>query len=183
MIIKQFEKFVLFLEKDSKMYEYGCLLVNLNIPNWGDYLSKINPKELYQSDNERYGLETEPHCTILYGLHSDIEDEKVLSLFEGLKKDDFDLMIDGIDCFYNQDYDVLKLNVRSEKLNELNELSKTLPYTSQYQDYRPHITLAYLQKGNGSKYSDPTFRTRFDKTIDRIVYSKPSGEKIDILLS
>lgn len=183
MIIKTFEKFLLFLEKDSTMYEYGCLMVHLNIPNWYDFLSKINPNELYQTENDRYGLETEPHCTILYGIHSDVNDQDVIDLFSGLKKSDFDLKIDGVDCFYNQEYDVLKLNVQSEKLHELNGLCKSLPYTSQYPDYKPHITLAYLQKGSGAKYVDPTFKTKFDNTIDKIVYSKPNGEKIDILLT
>jgi hypothetical protein len=181
MIIKTFEKFILFLEKDSKMYEYGCLMVYLNLPYWDQFLSKIQPEDLYQTDNDRYGLETEPHCTILYGIHSDVNDEDVFKLFDGIKKSDFDLSIDGIDCFYNKDYDVLKMNVKSEKLNELNSLAKSLPHTSHFQDYKPHLTLAYLQKGEGRKYIDPTFMMEIN-SIDKIVYSKPSGEKIDITL-
>lgn len=181
MIIKTFEKFILFLEKDSKMYEYGCLMVYLNLPYWDQFLSKIQPGDLYQTDNDRYGLETEPHCTILYGIHSDVNDEDVFKLFDGIKKSDFDLSIDGIDCFYNKDYDVLKMNVKSEKLNELNSLAKSLPHTSHFQDYKPHLTLAYLQKGEGRKYIDPTFMMEIN-SIDKIVYSKPSGEKIDITL-
>ena len=181
MIIKTFEKFILFLEKDSKMYEYGCLMVYLNLPYWDQFLSKIQPEDLYQTDNDRYGLETEPHCTILYGIHSDVNDEDVFKLFDGIKKSDFDLSIDGIGCFYNKDYDVLKMNVKSEKLNELNSLAKSLPHTSHFQDYKPHLTLAYLQKGEGRKYIDPTFMMEIN-SIDKIVYSKPSGEKIDITL-
>jgi 2'-5' RNA ligase len=182
MIIKKFENFLLFLEKDSSMYEFGCLMVYLNIPRWQDFLKKIDSSDLYQTENDRYGVETEPHCTILYGVHSDVDDDEVLSLFEGLKKSDFDIYVNGIDCFFNQEYDVLKLNILSSKLHELNELSKSLPYTNQYKDYKPHITLAYLQKGNGSKYVDPTFKANINNSIDRIVYSKSNGEKIDIPL-
>ena len=182
MIIKKFENFVLFLEKDSKMYEYGCLMVYLSLPNWNDFISKIDDSDLFETDNDRYGKETEPHCTILYGIHSDVSDDEVESLFEGLDKSDFDIEIQGIDCFYNKDYDVLKMNVVSNKLNDLNTLAKSLPYTSQYQDYKPHLTLGYLQKGKGSKYTDPTFTMSID-SIDKIVYSKPNGEKIDIFLS
>lgn len=181
MIITTFEKFTLFLEKDSSMYEYGCLMVYVEIPYWKDFLQKINIDDLFESENERYGLETEPHCTILYGVHSDVDDSEVLSLFDGITEDEFDIKINGIDCFFNKDYDVLKMNVVSEKLNELNKLARSLPHTSQYLDYKPHLTLAYLKKGNGTKYIDQTFSMNIN-TINKIVYSKPNGEKIDISL-
>jgi hypothetical protein len=180
-MILTFEKFKLFLEKDSKMYDYGCLMVYLNIPNWSEFLSEINPEHLYQSDNDRYGFETEPHCTILYGIHNDVSDDDVIKLFSDIKVSDFDMIVDGIDCFFNKDYDVLKLNVKSNKLNQLNELAKTLPHTSQYPDYKPHITIGYLQKGNGIKYIEPKVKFTIDN-ISKIVYSKTNGEKIDILL-
>lgn len=182
MIIKQFEKFKLFLEKDSTLYEYGCLMVYLTIPNWDRIISNIDPNHLYNPENERYGKETEPHCTILYGIHSDVSDEEIISMFSNLEVSDFDVEVDGIDCFYNKDYDVLKLNVRSDKLNQLNGLAKELPHTSDYPDYKPHITLAYLIKNFGKLYVDPTFNMFVDK-IDKIVYSKPNGEKIDIPLN
>lgn len=186
MIIKKFEKFRLFLEKDSSMYEYGCLMIYLNIPNWGDFISSIKKEDLFESDNDRYGLETEPHCTILYGIHTDVSDEEVISMFDnltkdGFKKSDIDIKLEGKDCFFNKDYDVLKINVISEKLNKLNSLAKSsLEFTSLHNEYKPHLTLAYLQKGRGLNYVDPTFTSTID-SIDKIVYSKPNGEKINIL--
>jgi 2'-5' RNA ligase len=93
-----------------------------------------------------------------------------------------DIILEGKDCFFNKDYDVLKINVKSEKLKELNELTKSnLNYTSQYNDYKPHLTLAYLKKGKGLDYINPTFTMTID-SINKIVYSKPNGEKIDIPL-
>lgn len=181
MIIKDFNKFKLFLEKDSKMYEFGCLMVYLSVPNWHKLISKINPTHLYSPDNERYGLESEPHCTILYGIHSDVSDDEVISMFSNLNKNDFDIEVDGIDCFHNKDYDVLKLNVKSQALNHLNTIAKELPHTSDYPDYKPHITICYLNKNFGRLYVDPTFNIFID-TIDKIVYSKPNGQKIDIPL-
>jgi len=182
MIIKKFEKFKLFLEKDSTLYEYGCLMVYLNIPNWNDFISRVDPNDLYESTNERYGFETEPHCTILYGIHTDVNDDQIIEMFSNMKKSEFDIQIDGVDCFYNKEYDVLKLNVKSNKLNELNDLAKSLPHTSTYPDYKPHITLSYLIKGKGADYVNPTFNINLDNTIEKIVYSKPNGEKIDIPL-
>lgn len=174
------------MEKDSKMYEYNCLMVYLNIPNWHEFLESLNIKELdlYNPENERYGKETEPHCTILYGIHSDISDDTVMELFDNLKEEDFDLKVNGIDCFYNNDYDVLKMNIASDKLSGLNSLAKSLPHTSQYQYYKPHITLAYLQKGKGIQYIDENFRTNIDSdSIKKLVYSKTNGEKMDISIN
>ena len=171
------------MEKDSKLYEYGCLMVYLKIPYWNDLLSKINSDDLFKDDTDRYGLETEPHCTILYGIHSDVSDEDILSNFSNLKKSQFDIEINGVDCFYNKDYDVLKLNVKSNMLNQLNDSAKSLPYTNTYPDYKPHITIAYLKKGKGNLYVSTTFKSNLDNFIDKIVYSKPNGEKIDIILT
>lgn len=182
MIIKSFENFKIFLEKDSTIYEYGCLLLNLDIPFWEKLLSKIDPSDLYQPQSERYGLEYEPHCTILYGIHSDVSDEDVVEKFRKLKKQDFDLVIKGIDCFYNKDYDVLKLNVESMKLRELNEIAKSLPHTSNFSEYKPHITLGYLLKGRGVSYINTNVTVPIVDSLEKIVYSKPDGNKIDIPL-
>ena len=182
MRLKTYSQFKSILEdKSGSMYEYGCLMVYVNFPKWSETLQSIDKRLLYEASNERYGLETDPHITILYGIHSDVEDQKVIDLFSNVKKSDFDITVNGIDCFFNKDYDVLKMDVRSNKLNELNELCKTLPHTSTYPDYKPHITIAYLLKGNGSKYMNPTFQMKMNN-IDKIVYSKPNGEKIDIPL-
>lgn len=180
MIIKTFENFKLFLEKDSTVYEYGCILLDLDIPNWKeDFLSQILEEDVYEYNSERYGLETEPHCTILYGLHKDITDDQVQELFIGVKKSDIDIKINGMDCFYNPQYDVLKLNVESKQLVELNELAKTLPHTSNFPDYKPHITIAYLKRGTGRKYVKPTFEMVVN-SIKSITYSKSDGSQIKI---
>lgn len=171
----------IFEDKSGSMYEYGCLMIYINFPKWRDILNKIDKRLLFEPSNERYGLETEPHITILYGIHSNVDDDQVKNLFSNVKKTDFDITVNGINCFFNKDYDVLKMDVQSNKLNELNELSKSLPHTSTYPDYKPHLTMAYLLKGNGNKYINPTFRMKIDN-IDKIVYSKTNGDKIDIVL-
>jgi 2'-5' RNA ligase len=168
--------------KSGTMYEYGCLMLYVSIPNWSELTKDINLEDLFQPDNERYGIETEPHITILYGIHSDVPDDRVFNLFEDIDKSDFDIEVTSKNCFFNKDYDVLKLDITSKKLNQLNELGKTLPHTDTYPTYKPHMTIAYLKKGEGSKYVDETYSLKINK-IDKIVYSKPNGEKIDILLN
>ena len=180
--LKKYSQFMLILEdKSGTMYEYGCLMLHVTFPNWDKFVGNINKDYLFEPENERYGIETDPHITILYGIHKDVDDDQVISMFSDIKKSDFDLESTGIDCFYNKDYDVLKMNVKSDKLNELNRLATELPHTSTYPDYRPHITIAYLTKGMCNRYVDLNFNMKINN-IDKIVYSKPNGEKIDIPL-
>ncbi len=181
--MKRYSEFNSILEfKSGTMYEYGCLMLYVSLPNWSDLTKVINKEDLFEPDNERYGVETEPHITILYGVHSDVPDEKVLNLFKDIDDQDFDIQVIGKNCFFNKDYDVLKLDISSDKLNQLNKLGKTLPHTDTYPTYKPHMTIAYLKKGEGSKYVEETYSFKINK-IDKIVYSKPNGEKIDIPLT
>ena len=54
---------------EAAKYEYGCLMLDLSINNWQKLLDCIDEEDIYNGDDaEKYGLETEPHITILYGL-------------------------------------------------------------------------------------------------------------------
>lgn len=180
--VKKFNEFNMISEdKSGANYEYGCLMLYVNLPNWDYLTNKIEKNDLYKPENERYGVEKEPHITILYGIHKNVDDDQVISLFADLTKSDFDISVTGIDYFYNDEFDVLKLNVESSELDKLNRLAKMLNHTSNYPTYKPHLTIAYLNKGTGNKYSEPTFRGKIDN-INKIVYSKTNGEKISIPL-
>jgi hypothetical protein len=176
--ILEFNKF-LMVERKSNIYEFGCLLITLKMEGWMDILSNIDREDLYLPDNERYGLEDEPHCTILYGIHKDVRDENVMNIFSKVSLEDLDIKVMGIDCFNNPEYDVLKMSVKSEKLNNLHDMASKLPHTSTYPDYKPHITIAYLKKGMGEKYTNLKYTTTI-KDLDKLVYSKPDGSKIDV---
>ena len=73
------------------------------------------------------------------------------------------------------------MNVESPMLRVLNSRISELPHTTDYPDYRPHITVAYVKPGKAEKYVDPEYRKVFSN-IDKIVYSKTNGETVDIPL-
>jgi hypothetical protein len=56
------------------------------------------------------------------------------------------------------------------------ELSK-FPHTTNFPDYHPHSTVAYLKKGTGQKYIDKFKGQEHQVTPNKIVYSMASGEK------
>lgn len=167
--------------KSGKIYEYGCLMIYVDIPKWSNFTDYVSVDDLYLPENERYGIEQDPHITILYGIHDDVHDNQIMSLFSNIKSSDIQMDVDGIDCFNNEDYDVLKMNIKSDKLNDLNKLAKSLEHTCTFPSYKPHLTIAYLRKNMGSKYEDKNFVIKIDN-INKIVYSKTNGEKIDLPL-
>jgi 2'-5' RNA ligase len=108
---------------------------------------EIQKEDLY--DEEGYGLETEPHITVLYGIHE--QDPKVVK--KSLELAPIEYKLTKLSLFENDDYDVLKCTVESKELKRLNkQCCDKLEYTNDYDTYLPHLTVAYLNPGMGKKY-------------------------------
>ena len=134
---------------------YGCLMIDFKIDHWQQLISLINDSDLYTGDGETdqtFGREFAPHTTILYGLHHDyIDMGKLRKIALPLKS--LVVILKDISFFKNPLYDVLKFNIQSSELSDMNRQYKsTFANTSTYPNYNPHITIAYLQPGKGSKY-------------------------------
>jgi 2'-5' RNA ligase len=182
--MKYFKNYELFLEMvkkdDKKKYNYGCVMLYFKVPELEDYISKIEDKDVY--DEKGYGIETKSHITLLYGLHDDeIKEKEVFDLL--LKYEYPDLLLVKPSLFENDDYDVLKFDVKYPKKTEKilhivnKELEDTFPYTSDYPDYHPHCTIAYLKKGEGKKYVEMFKDAEITVHPEKIVYSKADGKK------
>lgn len=169
------------VEKSGKLYEYGCVMIYFKIPNWESIVSKIETKDLYDPHSGRHGLETQPHITVLYGLHSEVNEQQIEEALSGISDKDIDIEIDGINFFENKDFDVVKMNIKSDVLHEMNRRLSGLPHTTDYPEYKPHMTVAYVLPGLGKKYLEPTYHYKFNDH-SKVVYSKTDGTKSDIKL-
>lgn len=175
---KHIPTFEIFLESlgnelnEGKKYPYGCAMLQFNFPDMKLFHEKIDPNDLANS-----GIETEPHVTLLYGLHSDeIVDRDIIDTCQSVKIGPMDLH--NISLFENEDYDVLKFDVRSNFLHKINEKLTKFPHTTDYPDYHAHATIAYLKPGKGKKYVEMFNSRAYEVYPTRFVYSKPSGELI-----
>jgi len=169
------------LEKKGDTYDYGCVMLYFNIKksDWDRIQSLIADEDLYEEEGDQtYGRENDPHVTVLYGLHADVPDSKIEELVDGLKPTE--LILKKISIFENNDkYDVVKFDitgVSKGKLSDMNTKFVKLPHTSDYPDYYPHATIAYVKAGTGKKYVQ-TLSTKDAITVEatEIRYSKADG--------
>lgn len=172
-------KLVNFLLEDSDKYDFGCVMLYFDFPEIKNIHNMINPDDVYYEKNDRtYGLEDEPHVTLLYGLHDSISDEIIERVVENI---DFGVCrVFNPSLFINQNYDVLKFDVVGKGLYHSNEKLKELPHTSNFPKYHPHMTIGYLKPGEGEKYVEKLQNLQFRLTPEYVIYSKTNGDRIKL---
>lgn len=181
-MIKNFLDFVssLISEKKGDAYEYGCSMIYFNFPQAAELQSMIDPEDLYTEEGDRsFGFEDEPHATLLFGLHSDeIPDEDVMKISTSIPVGSLTLKDASLFKNKNKPYEVLKFDIDNSALYDINRKLAELPHTTEFPDYHPHCTVAYLKKGTGDKYVEMLKDKTFDVLPAEIVYSKPDGSRI-----
>lgn len=164
-------------------YDYGSVMAEGNWPEgWEQMLSSIDRQDVYSQPDGNYGLETEPHVTVLYGLHDEVHGDLVCRVCQGLEKP-LEIDVQGASSFKKEDYDVLKLDVESDMLRKMNKAFRAFPHTNDYDEYKPHMTLAYLNKGTADKYEKDVSSLAPDSiTLPRMRF-QPSGSSNPIKFS
>jgi 2'-5' RNA ligase len=128
------------------------------------------------------GREDEVHVTVLYGLFTTnpLEVEEIIKKY---KIEPFDVRLSLITAFMNGDQDVLKIDVESNGLHNLHKLLRAnIDNDNKYPEYRPHVTIAYLKKGESENYIGRDDFQGISCKVNNIVFSSKTGEKIEIPL-
>jgi 2'-5' RNA ligase len=161
---------------ENHKFEYGCVMLYFDFPEMKSLHQKINPEDIYTSEEDgTFGLETEPHTTLLFGLHPEVTDNDVKTV---LSKHCFgSCQIRNASLFENPVYDVLKFDVSGFGLHECNNDLCKYPHTTNFPDYHPHMTIGYLKTGTGKKHTDLFKNMMYSLTPQYAVYSKPDGTK------
>lgn len=165
-----------------------CLLLPLNLEErlWDNILNDISKSDVWDKE-EGFGLEEEPHVTILYGIQSNLiqkeaYQENIKYFFANCNP----IIIEscGVSVFENDKYDVLKFDiVCNSELAYARRFAISLPHQTSFPDYIPHCTVAYLKKGSGKKYADELNKKySFSTVADKVIYSECNGNRHQIQL-
>lgn len=126
------------------------------------------------------GLNIEPHVTVKYGLHT-MKSGDVAPVLAGEKP--IMLTLGKTSVFVGADkkipgtdkpvpYDVVTVEVNSPDLARLNKkLTDKTENTTTFNEYKPHITLAYVKSGEGQKYAGKTDFAGQQYTFDDVTFS------------
>jgi len=160
-------------------YEYGCAMLYFDFPEMNQIHAMIDPSDVYEKEgDETYGLSSNPHCTLLYGFHKEVQVEQVKDALDQFKFTK--CMIHNSSVFTSEEYDVLKFDVENSVLYKVNEKLKQFPHTTKYPDYHPHCTIGYLKSGCGKKYAAKLKNFKYEMEPMHAVFSHADGTKTNI---
>jgi hypothetical protein len=175
-----------YLLREGSRDEFGCVMLHVEFPEIKKIHQLIDKNDLYIDENDpTYGLESYPHCTLLFGLHDGVTTPEVQ---EVIKDYEFSpLRAHNPSIFVKDKYDVLKFEVgytikSGSFLTKINNNLKEFPHTNKFPTYNPHITIAYLKSGLGQKYVKLINEKYEDLIInpDYVMYIKPDGSQDEI---
>jgi 2'-5' RNA ligase len=158
---------------NSQKYEYCCLMASFDIENWTSVLALVDPNDILNTPG--LGYETEPHVTILFGLHDEVPFEQIVRLTKSYKSP-ITAEITNLSFFENEEFDVLKFDIKSDDLQALHDVATVFPHTTTYPIYHPHMTLAYLKKGTARSYAKE-LKDPIQISSKEYIYSFTSGKK------
>lgn len=126
------------------------------------------------------GRENDIHVTCLFGIHSsDPADVSMAITSFG----QFEIELGKTSYFECDGYDVVKIDVISQKLVELHDrLCDSTPFTSTHPVYVPHCTIAYVASGCGKKYAGISVFEGDKFTAENVVFTSTDKKKTTIKL-
>lgn len=128
------------------------------------------------------GIEVEPHVTVRYGFTFD----EPAIVYEHLQAYEFRGMrvrLGAMSMFpatRGRPSEVLKIEVHSNQLLDLNNVLKKLP-NKQSHSYNPHVTVAYIKRGWANKLKSNTFDGRSFQ-VESIIFHNRPRERFEIAL-
>lgn len=158
-------------------HDYSCVMLNLadeDVQEVLDLQDRLNPADIIE-------LEPTPHITVKYGLHTS-DAGQVRQLIETFGPVSVTLRLPEV--FHSDEQDVLVIAVESEQLHELNRLiCDALEHTDTHNEYKPHLTIAYLKPGTGTRYRALDDLDDKQLTFSECVFSDQAGNKTALELA
>jgi len=171
-----------FLLEEEKPPEYGCVMLFADVPDWEKLTHRIvKPEDVYDPKEEpgEYGYENKPHITVIYGIHDKeiLDKSTIYNIIQEIPE--MKISVKEIGVFENSDkpYDVVKFDIEPTKsLLKFREKFLEFPNTQSFKEYHPHMTIAYVRRGEGKKYRR-ILKSPLKFKFTQGVYSDPNYRK------
>lgn len=170
-------------------YQYSSTQLDLSPEDAApilEYGKMVDDADLYPSQEgvdsygPDYGRETQSHITALYG----IKDSNVQPIMDACSQfAPIEVTLGKVSAFKHADkgYDVLKVDVDSPHVHALNAALKSVTdHDDKWPEFRPHLTVAYVNKGASDKYVGDTRFEGKKLTFASLTYSPAQGDKVTI---
>ena len=176
---------------EDKLHSYSCALLKLpeeiaeKIVAWGKL--QINEEDIFVDKKGSKGREDDPHVTIVGGIDESRPNDTLLQLLS--KTAPIEIKLGPCSLFKKKDYDVVKMAVTSPFLHSLHEeMEKVVNFTSKFDEYIPHVTLAYVKPGTCDRLEGASPWDDVEKfgvsavdekglfTADTVLFSASSGK-------
>ncbi len=172
----------------------GTFSVLIPLPQIGHSNKKfiqesINPEDLLEDKDINNGKNTEydPHITVHMGLTNDIEKVKKICR----ETNPFSFTISNFGYFstpkqesFNHEWDVLWRHVDDKKklIALHSDLVGAFDRKWHFNEYNPHVTVAYLKYGMAKYYTEPKLKQKSDYWtvhVDHVIYKKFNDKTVD----
>jgi len=160
------------------MNDYSSLRFEINgelrqdINSWG--LDYIDEQDVFSNPDYPYlGREENTHCTVLYNI-VDTEPEQAQKVLTG--EPSFNVELGELSVFENDMFDVIKINVSGQGLDDLHEVaSSEIDHDELYHKFNPHVTIAFLKKYKGTRLLERVNKRKFvgiKLKVNKLLFNK-----------
>ena len=162
---------------DEALHQYASTQVDMPA-DLARSLMDLAKMEIPESIVQKY--EDDPHVTVLYGL-IDPHPDMIKDLVAGARKPRITFGRMGV--FFKDEFDVVKLDIYSPELFELNRRLSAMENANTYPVYSPHLTLAYVKPGEGLRFAGrPVPFSGLEIELSTLMLSSKDEKKFPISL-
>jgi len=159
----------------DKEYDYSSSQINMN-EEWTSIFLDRGRELISKKDLSGTGLETNPHVTVLYGIHDLDPSPKIVDIIETYPR--FNITLGAVSLFKEDAFNVVKVDVESSDLYSLRgAFMNNCYFTDKHPEYIPHMTVGFVKPESCNHLDGSLAFKGMSFVAEEVVYSCKDGVK------